>query len=255
MATEPVLEISNLIKTYGGRGNLYPALTGINLSVTQGEFMGVMGPSGSGKTTLLNIIATIDQPTGGTIRINGRESQKMRGGELARFRHEALGFIFQEYNLLDTLTLRENIALPLSIANVRPGEINQRVQHTARTFGLEDILDKFPYHVSGGQKQRAAAARAIIANPALVLADEPTGALDSHSARTLLETLARMNTEMGATILMVTHDAVAASYCKTIVFLQDGRIIHELRRGARPRRAVVAQILGRGGARGEKEAA
>jgi putative ABC transport system ATP-binding protein len=240
---ETVLEIANLVKTYGFRGNLYPALNGVNLDVKPGEFMGVMGPSGSGKTTLLNLVATIDRPSRGEIRISGKEIQKMRSGDLAHFRREELGFIFQNYNLLDTLTVRENIALPLSIANRPPAEILARVKQIAETFHLSDLLDKFPDQVSGGQKQRAAAARAVIANPALVLADEPTGALDSHSARILLETLERMNTEMHVTILMVTHDATAASYCSRIVFLKDGRIVHELKRGAQPRRAFFDQIL------------
>jgi putative ABC transport system ATP-binding protein len=250
---ESVLQLSNLEKIYGFRGNQYPALNGIDLNVEKGEFLGVMGPSGSGKTTLLNIIATIDRGSHGAVRINGHETQNMRSGDLARFRRENLGFIFQDYNLLDTLTLRENICLPLSIANRQPAEINNRLRTLAHTFDLQDILDKFPYQVSGGQKQRAAAARAIISNPSLVLADEPTGALDSNSAKTLLQTLEQMNQSMGITILMVTHDAAAASYCKRIVFLKDGRIIHEMRRSEQTRRELFDQILSFVAQIGDKE--
>jgi putative ABC transport system ATP-binding protein len=240
---ESVLELSGLEKTYGYRGNCYPALNGIDLKVEKGEFLGVMGPSGSGKTTLLNIIATIDRGTRGVVRINGQETQTMRGADLARFRREQLGFIFQDYNLLDTLTLSENICLPLAIANRQPLEINSRLAAIARTFGMQDILDKFPYQVSGGQKQRAAAARAVIASPALVLADEPTGALDSLSAKVLLDTLEQMNAAMGITILMVTHDAQAASFCSRIVFLKDGRITYALNREAQSRREFFDRIL------------
>jgi putative ABC transport system ATP-binding protein len=240
---ENVLELSNLQKVYGVRGNQYPALNGINLTVAKGEFLGVMGPSGSGKTTLLNIIATIDRGTSGMVKINGQEIQKMHGEGLSRFRRESLGFIFQEYNLLDTLTLRENICLPLSIANRTPVEINARLRAIANTFGLQDVLEKYPYQVSGGQKQRTAAARAVIANPALVLADEPTGALDSLSAKTLLKTLEQMNIAMGITILMVTHDASAASYCNRIVFLKDGHMIHELHKQKQSRNEFFTQIL------------
>lgn len=253
---ESVLQISNLVKTYGFLGNQYPALNGLDLNVEKGEFLGVMGPSGSGKTTLLNIIATIDRGTRGVVSINGHETQKMRRGDLTRFRRDNLGFIFQDYNLLNTLTLRENICLPLSIANCAPAEINARLGAVTQTFALQDVLDKFPAQVSGGQKQRAAAARAIIANPSLVLADEPTGALDSHSAKVLLQTLEQMNQAMRITILMVTHDATAASYCSRIVFLKDGRIIYELRRGAQQtRREFFDQILAIVAQMGDREAA
>lgn len=251
---ESVLEILNLEKTYGFLGNQYPALNGVNLSVEKGEFLGVMGPSGSGKTTLLNIIATIDRGSRGYVKINGQEIRKMRSGDLTRFRREHLGFIFQDYNLLDTLTVRENICLPLSIANRKAEEINRRLRTVAQTFGLQDILDKFPYQISGGQRQRASAARAIVANPSLVLADEPTGALDSNAAKILLQTLEQMNQSMGITILMVTHDAVAASYCRRIVFLKDGRIVHELRRGDQTRRAFFDQILSTVAQIGDEEA-
>jgi putative ABC transport system ATP-binding protein len=252
---ENVLDITNLVKTYGTRSNLFPALKGINLTVKAGEFMGVMGPSGSGKTTLLNMAATIDRPTSGTIQINGQDIQRMRAADLARFRCNQLGFIFQDYNLLDTLTLRENIGLPLSIAQRSPKEIKARVEEIAATFDLTPQLDKYPYQVSGGQNQRAAAARAMVTHPALVLADEPTGALDTHSARTLLETLDRMNRNLHATILMVTHDANAASYCSQIVFLQDGKIVHQLSRGNQERRAFFENILDVVSAMGERETA
>ncbi|MBN1371400.1 MAG: ABC transporter ATP-binding protein [Anaerolineaceae bacterium] len=252
---ESILQISDLTKVYGFRGNHYPALNGLSLGVGKGEFLGVMGPSGSGKTTLLNIIATIDRGSRGVVMINGQDTQRMRRGDLTRFRREHLGFIFQDYNLLDTLTLRENICLPLSIANQTPAEIKARLSSVTQTFGLHDVLDKFPAQVSGGQKQRAAAARAIISNPTMVLADEPTGALDSSSAKVLLQTLEKMNQSLGITILMVTHDATAASYCNRIVFLKDGRIISELRRAAQqPRRAFFDQILSVVALMGEKEA-
>jgi putative ABC transport system ATP-binding protein len=252
---EAILQISDLRKTYGFRGIHYPALNGLNLTVAKGEFLGVMGPSGSGKTTLLNIIATIDRGSHGMVTINGLDTQHMRRGDLTRFRRDNLGFIFQDYNLLDTLTLRENICLPLSIANRNPAEINNRLQTVTRTFGLQDVLEKFPAQVSGGQKQRAAAARAIITNPALVLADEPTGALDSSAAKVLLQTLEQMNHTLGITILMVTHDATAASYCNRIVFLKDGKILHELRRGAQQaRREFFDQILSVVAQIGDKEA-
>lgn len=252
---EAILQISDLKKVYGFRGNHYPALNGLDLAVGKGEFLGVMGPSGSGKTTLLNIIATIDRGSRGVVMINGQDTQHMGKGNLTRFRREHLGFIFQDYNLLDTLTLRENICLPLSIANQPPAEIKARLSSVTQTFGLHDVLDKFPAQVSGGQKQRAAAARAIISNPSMVLADEPTGALDSSSARVLLQTLETMNQSMGITILMVTHDATAASFCNRIVFLKDGRLIHELRRAPlQPRRAFFDQILAVVAQMGEKEA-
>lgn len=250
---ETVLEIRNLVKTYGTRSTLFPALTGINLNVNKGDFLGVMGPSGSGKTTLLNLVATIDRPTSGTIRINDQDLQHMRAADLARFRCSQLGFIFQDYNLLDTLTLRENIGLPLAIAKRSPREIQTRIEEISATFGLTERLDKFPYQVSGGENQRAAAARAMITRPALILADEPTGALDTHSAHTLLETMDSMNQKLNATFLMVTHDAMAASYCATIVFLRDGKIIHHLSRENRTRREFFEQILDVVSAMGEKE--
>ena len=207
------------------------------------EFVGVMGPSGSGKTTLLNCISTIDRPTSGSIVIDGRELTGLRGKELAKFRRERLGFIFQDCNLLDTLTAFENIALSLSIVKAPAGEIPGRVRETAALLGISDCLDKYPYQMSGGQQQRCAAARAIVTRPALVLADEPTGALDSKSSRLLLDRLEELNRELGTTILMVTHDAFTASCCRRVVFLRDGQIFLELRREGRDRRAFFQQII------------
>jgi len=241
---ERILEVVDLVKDYGSRGSVTHALRGVSLAIDRGEFVGVMGPSGSGKTTLLNVISTIDTPTAGRVWIGGREVTALSRRELARFRRERLGFIFQDFNLLDTLTLRENIGLALSIAGAPAREVDRRVVEMARRLGLEEALDRFPYQVSGGQKQRAAAARALITEPDLVLADEPTGNLDSGSARSLLEALAELNRELGATILLVTHDPVAASYCGRILFLKDGRIFTELVRGDAPRQRFFDRILG-----------
>jgi putative ABC transport system ATP-binding protein len=202
-----------------------------------------MGPSGSGKTTLLNCVATIDRPTSGSIRIDGREVTGLKGKALSRFRRERLGFIFQDCNLLDTLTAFENIALALTILRTPAGEIRPRVEEMAALLGISDCLDKYPYQMSGGQQQRAAAARAMVTRPALILADEPTGALDSRSAGMLLERLEALNRERGATILMVTHDAFTASCCHRVVFLRDGAIFQTLDRGSLDRRAFFARII------------
>jgi len=243
-AAERILEVVDLVKNYGHRGSVTLALRGVTLAVDRGEFVGVMGPSGSGKTTLLNVISTIDAPTSGRVWIGGREVTALPRRELARFRRERLGFIFQDFNLLDTLTLRENIGLALSIAGAPAREIDRRVVAMARRLGIEDALDRFPYQVSGGQKQRAAAARALITEPDLVLADEPTGNLDSNSARALLVALAGLNEELQATILLVTHDPVAASYCRRILFIKDGRLFFELVRGDAPRQRFFDRIIG-----------
>ena len=216
----------------------------MSLSLERGEFVGVMGPSGSGKTTLLNCIATIDRPTSGSIVLDGRELTGLRGRELARFRRERLGFIFQDCNLLDTLTAFENIALALTIRKTPAGEIEGRVRETAELLGLADCLNQYPYQLSGGQRQRTAAARAIITDPALVLADEPTGALDSKSAKLLLDRFEVLNRQRAATILMVTHDAFTASYCHRILFLQDGAIFSQLERGDKSRRDFFREIIG-----------
>ena len=240
---EAILTVSGLRRVYGRGGAATRALDGVSLTLEPGAFVGVMGPSGSGKTTLLNCISTIDRPTSGSIVIDGRELTGLRGKELAKFRRERLGFIFQDCNLLDTLTAFENIALSLSIVKAPAGEIPGRVRETAALLGISDCLDKYPYQMSGGQQQRCAAARAIVTRPALVLADEPTGALDSKSSRLLLDRLEELNRELGTTILMVTHDAFTASCCRRVVFLRDGQIFLELRREGRDRRAFFQQII------------
>ena len=239
-----LLQVSALTKVYGKRGASTRALDGVDFTLDEGEFVGVMGASGSGKTTLLNCVSTIDRPTSGSILMEGRELTRLKGKELTQFRRERLGFIFQDCNLLDTLTAFENIALALSIVKAPAGEIRPRVEETARLLGIEECLNKYPYQMSGGQQQRCAAARAIVTHPALVLADEPTGALDSKSARLLLERLEVLNRERGATILMVTHDAFTASCCRRVVFLRDGQIFQELRRGeGEDRRAFFQKII------------
>ena len=238
-----VLTVTHLQKYYGSRGSVTRAIDDVSFSVDRGEFVGIMGASGSGKTTLLNCIATIDRPTAGEIAIDGRSVTALRQRDLSRFRREKLGFVFQDCNLLDTLTAFENIALALTILKVPAGEIEGRVRQTARLLDITDCLDKYPYQLSGGQRQRTAAARAIITNPALVLADEPTGALDSKSARLLLERFEALNAEGQATILMVTHDAFTASYCRRILFLRDGRQFSELVRGDDDRRQFFNRII------------
>ncbi|MBY6276189.1 ABC transporter ATP-binding protein [Symbiobacterium thermophilum] len=238
-----VLEAKNLTKVYGGRGKVATrALNNLSLQVQKGEFLGIMGPSGSGKTTLLNLLATIDRPTSGTVAIEGTDVSQLRGEQLALFRRRRLGFVFQDYNLLDSLTLEENIALPLVLDRVPVRIIKERLRLLAGQLGITDILHKYPYEVSGGQQQRAAAARAIIHEPAVILADEPTGNLDSRSAKDLMETFVMMNEMAGVTIVMVTHDAFAASYCRRIQFIRDGQIYTEIRRGS-SREAFFQQIL------------
>ncbi len=240
---EEILTALDLKRVYGKGAAVTRALDGVSLTLEAGEFVGVMGPSGSGKTTLLNCVATIDKPTSGSIVIDGRELTGLKGRELAKFRRERLGFIFQDCNLLDTLTAFENIALALSIVKAPAGEIEGRVRETAQLLGISDCLNKYPYQMSGGQQQRCAAARAIVTHPALVLADEPTGALDSKSAKLLLDRLGVLNRDMGATILMVTHDAFTASCCRRVVFLRDGRIFLELRREGQDRRSFFQKII------------
>ncbi len=239
-----VLEAKQVTKVYGGRLGLvrYQALAGIDLRVGEGEFIGIMGPSGSGKTTLLNILATIDEPTSGSVEIRGTNPRRLRGDSLALFRRRELGFIFQDYNLLDTLTVRDNIILPLALDGVSPAEIERRLNDVAGVFGIADILDKRPAEISGGQQQRAAAARALVHDPAVVLADEPTGNLDSKAAKDLMEKLAALNGERGVTIVVVTHDPFVASYCRRILFIRDGRLHSEIRRGD-SRQAFFQQIL------------
>ncbi|MDR0570474.1 MAG: ABC transporter ATP-binding protein [Clostridiales Family XIII bacterium] len=240
---EAILQVRDLEKVYGGRGSVTRALNGVSFDVRQGEYVGVMGASGSGKTTLLNCISTIDSATAGSIRIENTDVTSLKGGRLADFRCHKLGFIFQDYNLLDTMTAFENIALALTIAKRPPGEVERRAREVAAQLGVEDVLDKHPAQMSGGQRQRVAAARAIVTDPALVLADEPTGALDSKSARALLESFRHMVTELRSTILMVTHDPFSASYCDRILFIRDGRLFTELTRGADGRKAFFDKII------------
>jgi len=238
-----MLKAVNIQKTYGSRGNLYPALNGIDLEIQKGEFIGVMGPSGAGKSTLLHVLSTIDSPSSGEIQIAGQQILSMNDSQLSDFRRESLGFIFQDYNLLDTLTVHENISLPLALSHVPAREIKQRVQQIASTFGIDDLLDKYPYQISGGQKQRAAASRAMVSQPELIFADEPTGALDSKSAANLLDNLALLNEQEQATIMMVTHDAFAASFCKRVLFIVDGCIAMELHRMDSKRQLFLQRIL------------
>ncbi len=219
------------------------ALDRVSFDVAEGEFIAIMGASGSGKTTLLNCISTIDTVSAGHILLNGQDISDLPQQELARFRREKLGFVFQDFNLLDTLTLEENIGLALTINHMDPNLVRDRVQDVAMRLGIDDILEKFPTQVSGGQKQRAACARAMVAGQSLILADEPTGALDSRASKNLLEIMAKMNREMRATILMVTHDAYSASYASRVLFLKDGRLFNELLRGKRARAAVYHEIL------------
>lgn len=240
---EKILEVKNIEKYYGNKSNLTKAIDNINFDVNKGEFVGIMGASGSGKTTLLNCISTIDRVTAGHIIINGEDITKLKGNNLNKFRREELGFIFQDFNLLDTLTCYENIALALTISRVNHKEIDSRVKEVASKLGIIEILNKYPYEVSGGQKQRVACARAIITNPSLVLADEPTGALDSKSAKMLLESLEHLNTELNATIMMVTHDAFTASYASRILFIKDGKIFNELVRGNDSRKDFFNKII------------
>ena len=239
----PVLEVAHLEKVYGALGNVTRALNDVSFTVNRGEFVGIMGASGSGKSTLLNCVSTIDAATSGTIRINGQDVTRMKQAKLSQFRREELGFIFQDSNLLDTLTARENIALPLTIARTNAAEISTRVQDVAARLSISQVLDKYPYQMSGGQQQRVAAARALVTDPTMIMADEPTGALDSKSARLLLESLEALNRRLRATVLMVTHDSFAASYTSRVLFIRDGKIFTELRRGDTDRREFFGRIM------------
>ena len=242
MAT-PVLEVAHLEKVYGALGNVTRALNDVSFTVNRGEFVGIMGASGSGKSTLLNCVSTIDSATSGMIRINGQDVTRMKQAKLSQFRREELGFIFQDSNLLDTLTARENIVLPLTIARANSAEISTRVQDVAARLSISQVLDKYPYQMSGGQQQRVAAARALVTDPTMIMADEPTGALDSKSARLLLESLEALNRRLRATVLMVTHDSFAASYTSRVLFIRDGKIFTELRRGDTDRREFFDRIM------------
>ena len=238
-----VLKIENLKKYYGTRSNITKAIDNISFSVNEGEFVAIMGASGSGKTTLLNCISTIDSVTAGKIIINGDDITEIKEKDIASFRRNNLGFVFQDFNLLDTLTISENISLSLVINKRSEDKIDDMVMDIAKRLGIEEILDKFPYEVSGGQKQRCACARALINNPKLILADEPTGALDSKSSRMLLETMEEINKNLNATILMVTHDAFSASFCQRILFLKDGKIFTEILKGSKTRKEFFNEIL------------
>lgn len=225
-----VLQVTNVEKYYGNKGSLTKALDDISFSVEKGEFVGIMGASGSGKTTLLNCISTIDKVTGGSILVNGNDITAFKKNALNKFRRDELGFVFQDFNLLDTMTAYENIALALSIQKVGAAHIDERVKKIATKLGITEVLKKYPYQMSGGQKQRVACARAVVTNPKLILADEPTGALDSKASRMLLDSFKTLNKELEATILMVTHDAFTASYASRIIFIKDGKIFTELKR-------------------------
>ncbi len=238
-----ILEVKNLKKYYGSHGNITKAVDGISFDVLEGEFVAIMGASGSGKTTLLNTISTIDTVTSGNIYLDGVDITTLKEEELADFRRENLGFIFQDFNLLDTLTIEENIALSLIINHEDILSVDKKVDDIAKKLGISEILDKFPYEVSGGQKQRCACARALINEPKLILADEPTGALDSKSSRMLLETMDEMNERLHATILMVTHDSFSASFCKRVIFIKDGKIFNEILKGEKTRKEFFNEIL------------
>lgn len=239
----PLLRIENVDKYYGSKGNITKALNHVSFEVEKGEFLGIMGSSGSGKTTLLNAIATIHRVTAGHIYLEGADITQVKNKELAKFRMEKLGFVFQDFNLLDNFTLEENIGLALTIKGVPKEEVYKKVIAAAEQLGIRDALSKMPSEVSGGQRQRCACARAIINKPSLLLADEPTGALDSHSAQMLLESFKSLNHDRAATILMVTHDVFSASYCSRILFLKDGMIFTEIRRGDKSRREFFQEIL------------
>ena len=237
------IRVCDIEKYYVTDKTVTKAVDRVSFTVEKGEFIGVMGASGSGKTTLLNMLSAIDRVTAGHIFYEDTDITELSEAQIARFRKDNLGFVFQEYNLLDTLTLEENIMLAMSLRKEKKSVIEKECREMLRLLGIEEVKDQFPYQVSGGQKQRCACARALVNHPKLILADEPTGALDSRAAQTLLETFTRMNQEQKATIFMVTHDAFSASYCGRILFLKDGKIFHELIRGEKSRRAFLNEIL------------
>ncbi|MGG2467131.1 ABC transporter ATP-binding protein [Paraclostridium bifermentans] len=238
-----ILEVKNIEKYYGNKDTINKAIDNISFSVSEGEFIGIMGPSGSGKTTLLNCISTIDNVSSGSVIINDQDITKLKIRKLDKFRQTELGFIFQDFNLLDTLTAYENIALALTIKGEKTSKIDSKVREVAKYLEINNILDKYPYQISGGQKQRVASARAIVTNPSLVLADEPTGALDSKASRLLLERFEKLNQEFNTTILMVTHDAFTASYANRILFIKDGEIFNEVIRGNDSRKVFFNRII------------
>jgi len=237
------IRVCDVEKYYGNGANVTKAVDRVSFTVNEGEFVGVMGASGSGKTTLLNMLATIDRVTAGHIFYGDTDITELKEQKLAAFRKENLGFVFQEYNLLDTLTIEENIMLALTIRQAGKQEIQEKCEKMMQALGITEVRNQFPYQVSGGQKQRCACARALVNRPKLLLADEPTGALDSYASRTLLETFVSLNQSLHATIFMVTHDAFSASYCRRILFLKDGKIFHELYRGSKERRQFLEEIL------------
>jgi ABC-type lipoprotein export system ATPase subunit len=240
----PLLTVRDLAKTYSSRfgGPACRALSGVSLELDRGEFVAVMGPSGSGKTTLLNLVALIDRPDTGAIMLDGQDSRELRGDALSDFRRKRLGFVFQDASLIDTMTVAENIALPLALDRMSKAEIAARIDDLTSALGIDEILRKYPCETSGGQRQRAAAARALACRPSLLLADEPTGALDSKSGRDLMERFASLNEAGQAAILMVTHDPFAASWARRVVFLRDGQVFTEIRRGGE-RKAFFDRIL------------
>ena len=238
-----VLDVQNIEKYYGNKGNVTKALNDISFQVNAGEFISIMGASGSGKTTLLNCISTIDSTSAGIILLDGSDITQLKDEELAKFRRENLGFVFQDFNLLDTLTVGENITLSLTVNGLLPEEVMSRTEKIAATMGISHILDKFPQQISGGEKQRCAFARAVVTNPKLILADEPTGSLDSVASKNLLEVMANLNETLYSTILMVTHDALSASYAGRILFLKDGKVFNEIIKGEKSRQAFYHEIL------------
>ena len=238
-----VLKLENVKKYYGVKTNITKAVDGISFKVDEGEFVAIMVASGSGKTTLLNCISTIDSVTSGHIIVGNKDITEIKEDDMADFRKENLGFIFQDFNLLDTLSIEENISLSLIINKEDVNKVDDKVNDIATKLGISEVLKKFPYEVSGGQKQRCACARALINHPKLILADEPTGALDSKSSRMLLETMKDMNEKLKATILMVTHDSFSASFCKRVLFLKDGKIFNEIVRGEKTRKEFFDEIL------------
>lgn len=240
---EPVLKVENIEKYYGSKWFMTKAVDRLSFSVNKGEFVAIMGRSGSGKTTLLNLIAAIDKVTGGNIYIDGQDITKLRGAAADKLRREQLGFIFQDFNLLDTLTGYENIALALSIQNVPHKEADKRIEEVAENLGIINVLQKYPYRMSGGQRQRIARRRAIVTNPKIILADEPTGALDSKSGAMLLESLSFLNKAYNSTILMVTHDAFTASYTDRVLFIKDGRLFDEIYKGEDNRKEFFDKIV------------
>ncbi|MEC0088978.1 ABC transporter ATP-binding protein [Paenibacillus macquariensis] len=238
-----ILEATKIHKSYGNKFNKQSVLSGLDMSIEEGEFVSIMGASGSGKTTLLNVLSSIDKISDGSIKIEGKEISGMKEKQLAEFRKNHLGFIFQEYNLLDTLTVKENILLPLSITKTPKKEADQRFQTLATELGIADLKNKYPNEISGGQKQRTSAARAFIHEPSIIFADEPTGALDSKSASDLLNKLSELNQKRKATIVMVTHDPVAASYCSRVIFIKDGQIYTQLNKGEETRQTFFKDIM------------